>query len=55
MILYKRNVTIFPFNFSALISKPFSILYSWYILFWNSVEPGQLVSENQADLNVHGF
>ena len=26
MFLYKRNVTIFPLNFSAWISKPFSML-----------------------------
>ena len=26
LLLYKRNFTIFPFNFSALISKPFSMV-----------------------------
>ena len=55
MLLFKRIVTIFPFIFSALISKPFSMLNSWYTQFWNSVEQDQLTSENPADVNIHGF
>ena len=55
MLLYKRNVTIFPFIFSALISERFSMVNSWYILFWNSVESDQLASENPADLYIHVF
>ena len=55
MFLYIRNVTIFRFIFSALISKPFSMLNSRYILFWNSAEQDQLASEDPGDLNVHVF
>ena len=40
---------------SILISKPFSMLNFWYILFWNSVEPDQLVSEKPADFNKHSL
>ena len=47
MFLYKSNVTIFPFNRSAL--------NTWYNLFWNSVEQDQLSFENPADLNIHSF
>ena len=55
---FKNNMcfcTIFPFNCSALISKPFSMLNSWYILFWSSVEQDQLAFENPSDLNIHSF
>ena len=55
MFLYKRDVAIFPFIFSALTSKPLSMLNSWYIQFWNSVEQDQLTSENPADFNIHSF
>ena len=55
MFLYIRNVTIFPFNFYALISKLFSMLNYRYILFPNSAEQNQLASEDPGDLNIHGF
>ena len=51
----KRILPFFPFNCSALISKPFPMHNTWYILFWNSVEQNQLTFENPADLNLNSL